>query len=105
MAGGTGRAGGGAATGVRAEGWAGGDPGRGAGRDRAGRLGPADPGLDGRLGCVPSADSRVVDRAVAGGGDFAVICGDVMSRRDPDMSGSTITAWLVTGFALVSMRR
>jgi retron-type reverse transcriptase len=48
-AGGAGRAGGGAAAGVRAGGRAGGDPGGGAGRDRAGRLGPADPGVDGGL--------------------------------------------------------
>src|SRR6202166_5337713 len=62
-AGGAGRAGGGAAARVRATCGAGRDSGRGAGRDRAGRLGPADPGVDGGLGCVHGADRRVVDRA------------------------------------------
>ena len=47
-------------------------PGGRAGRDRAGCLGSPDRRLAVRAGHVDGADDRVVDRAVAGGGDGTV---------------------------------
>jgi len=76
-----------AATGVRAGGRPGGSAGWRAGRDGAGRLGPAGRRVADQAGYCHAADRRVVDRAGAGGRAGAVICGYGMPRHGADMSG------------------
>src|SRR3989442_9243276 len=92
-----GRAGRGGAAGVSARGGAGRDPGCGNGRDRAGRLGPADLGVAGGLGCQHGADHRVVDGPVAGGwagAVTAVICFLGVSGPLDDIVGCTLMSCL-----------